>query len=381
MAQGCGADGDAFRGICFKFEGTDDPFVCEKACLFDQGCGSGEFCALRFTSGVGICLPNPVCGDGVKGEINETCDDGNTMDGDGCSGDCQTVNEGYLCTHATTLATGTSAQGDTSTGVDGLAASCQGGTSRASLYTVTPPGRGRLRLHLTSQTAQALSLRSTCTDPASETACEGDFGQATDQDVIVQVTAGTPAAITAMVSAMTVLEEGPYTLEAEFVPEMCGDGIVAGREVCDDSNTTSNDGCSADCRTIEYGFYCTNEPALSTSATNAGTLADAPFLYASTCNADDGANLHESRLFTYTAPAAGTLTLTLTDGTSFAVLTVRDGCGTPAAAPELECRPAFLDGTITRTLASGESITAVVTSFFVGQDLGTFTLDAMFTPQ
>jgi cysteine-rich repeat protein len=381
MAQGCASDGEAFRGICFKYDGTDDPFVCEKACLGDQGCADGEFCALRFTSGVGICLPNPVCGDGEKGEVNEICDDGNTMDGDGCSADCSTVDEGYLCSHATTLAPGTSAQGDTTTGVDGLFASCQAGESRATLYEVTPPARGRLRLHLTSDTAQVLSLRTTCTDPGSETACKGDFGVATDQELIVQITAATPPAITAMVSAMTILEEAPYTIEAEFTPEDCGDGIVAGREVCDDGDAMGNDGCSADCRAIEYNVYCTEAPVLSTSATNAGTLEDAPLLYPATCAADDGVAPHENRLFTFVAPAAGTLSLTLLDGTSFAVLSVRDGCDAPATAAELDCRPAFLDGMISRQLGAGESITAVVTSYFAGQDLGTFTLDATFTPQ
>ena len=378
LAQGCASDGEAFRGICFGFEG--DPLRCEKACLGNDGCTTGEFCALRFTSGLGICLPNPVCGDGAKGEIDETCDDGNTSGGDGCSADCQTVDTAFLCTHATTLAIGSSATDTTATGVDGLQATCQPGLARAHLYAVTPPAAGRLRLHLTSPTSQAVSVRATCTDPGSELACRADFGLPTDQELIVQITNPTPAAVSVMVSAMTVLEQDGYTLAAEFVPEDCGDGIVAGREVCDDSNETANDGCSADCRTIEYGALCTLAPALSTIATNTGTLAGAPTLYEATCAADDGAEIHEARMFTFTAPSAGTLSLKLTDETSFAILTVRDGCGSPAAAPELVCRPAFLDGEIQRTLAAGEAVTVVVSSFFLGQDLGAFTLDATFVP-
>src|SRR5262245_7439775 len=35
------------------------------------------------------------------------------------------------------------------------------------------------------------------------------------------------------------------------VSVVCGDGIVAGDEVCDDGNTLSCDGCSADCRSDE----------------------------------------------------------------------------------------------------------------------------------
>jgi cysteine-rich repeat protein len=379
LAQGCASDGESFRGICFAFEG--DPLRCEKVCLGNQGCTTGEFCGQRFSSGLGICLPLPVCGDGVRGEINENCDDGNQNDNDGCSADCQTVDTDFLCDGATALAPGASVTATTATGVDGLQASCQPGLARARLFDVTPPAAGRLRLHLTSPSAQALSLRTTCVDAATETTCLGDLGMATDQELILQITDPTPAAISVMVSAMTFLEEDTFTLAAEFVAEDCGDGIVAGREVCDDSNETANDGCSADCRTIEYAALCTLAPALSTSAPNTGTLAGAPMLYEATCAADDGAAIHESRMFTFTAPAAGTLALKLTDDTSFAILTVRDGCGAPADAPELACRPAFLDGEIQRTLTAGETITAVVSTFFLGEDLGTFTLDATFTPQ
>ncbi|MBZ0232925.1 MAG: hypothetical protein K8M05_11400, partial [Deltaproteobacteria bacterium] len=74
LAQGCAPDGDAFRGLCFGFDG--DALTCERACLGEAGCGEGEFCAQRFSTGVGICLPVPVCGDGVRGEIDEVCDDG-----------------------------------------------------------------------------------------------------------------------------------------------------------------------------------------------------------------------------------------------------------------------------------------------------------------
>jgi cysteine-rich repeat protein len=380
QAQGCASDGEAFRGLCFGYEG--DPLTCHKTCLGDRGCSSGEFCAQRYSSGVGICLPLPVCGDGVRGEINEVCDDGNTMDGDGCSSDCTTVDENYLCTNAETLVLGTTTQGDTSTAIDGFMSSCQAGLARATLFDVTPPGPGRLRLHLTSASSQTLSLRTTCEDASTELVCRGQFGVPTDQELIVQVTNPTPTPFTAMISANTVLEEGSYSLQAEFVPEDCGDGVVAGREACDDMNETSNDGCSADCSTIEYGYYCAQAPALSTTATINGTLAGAPLLYEASCAADDGAAIHPTRMYTFVAPAAGTLHLKLTDGApGLAILSVRGGCGAPGVAPELSCRAAFLNGEIDVPLTGGQAITAVVTSFFAEQELGTFTLEATFTAQ
>src|SRR5262245_66055741 len=48
----------------------------------------------------------------------------------------------------------------------------------------------------------------------------------------------------------------------------CGDGKLQSPEACDDGNTSSGDGCSADCRTVERTFTCTevNEPCISTCA-------------------------------------------------------------------------------------------------------------------
>src|SRR5690606_27300379 len=42
------------------------------------------------------CQSLITCGDGAR-DPGEVCDDGNTMDGDGCSGDCQVQAAGYVC--------------------------------------------------------------------------------------------------------------------------------------------------------------------------------------------------------------------------------------------------------------------------------------------
>jgi len=41
-----------------------------------------------------ICLP--ICGDGLK-VGNEVCDDGNTISGDGCAGNCMSEEPGWVC--------------------------------------------------------------------------------------------------------------------------------------------------------------------------------------------------------------------------------------------------------------------------------------------
>ena len=44
---------------------------------------------------------------------------------------------------------------------------------------------------------------------------------------------------------------------------VCGDGlIIEGIEVCDDENTLRADGCSRDCREVEFGFECVGEPSV-----------------------------------------------------------------------------------------------------------------------
>ncbi len=47
---------------------------------------------------------------------------------------------------------------------------------------------------------------------------------------------------------------------------VCGDGTLSVGEVCDDGNTTDQDGCAADCRTVEAGYLCVEpgEPCVST---------------------------------------------------------------------------------------------------------------------
>jgi len=43
-----------------------------------------------------VCLKTSACGNAVV-ESDETCDDGNCADGDGCSGDCQSIEPGWYC--------------------------------------------------------------------------------------------------------------------------------------------------------------------------------------------------------------------------------------------------------------------------------------------
>lgn len=382
LASGCGADGQVFRGICFSY---DAQLVCEKACLSkmapfipeDLGCGESQFCALRFTSGLGICRPLPVCGDGELGEIDEICDDGNTLSGDGCSGDCQTVEYDVICAAPPALPLdGSLVSGDTTTGWDGFFSTCQAGLARAELYTVTPPGAGRLRVSLTSATSQVISIRADCAVPGTELGCAWPAGPGETQELILQLTEASPAPVTVMVTASTLLDEGPFTVSAEFVAQSCGDGIVAGSEICDDGNPLSGDGCRGDCLEVEYDVYCATAPLLSTSSPQAGDTTGAINLFDAFCSGEGSEGLGPDRLYRYVAPAAGTLHLSLDQGLNNLALIVYDGCGAPADVTLLACSAVYEPEEADVTVAAGQTITVVVEGFPWG---GAYTLEAAFT--
>jgi cysteine-rich repeat protein len=370
LAQGCAADGGAFRGVCFGFE-ADDPLVCQEACFGALGCEPEEFCALRFSSGLGVCLPDPVCGDGELGEIDEVCDDGNTASDDGCSGDCQTVEYGPICAGAPALAPDSTTAGDTAAGWDGFFSTCQAGIARADVYRFTPPGRGRLRLTLGSPTLQIMSVRTSCADGGSEVGCADNDESGAAPELIIQVT-DAAADLTVLVSALTVLEQGPYTLDAAWTPELCGDGVVAGGEVCDDGNTASDDGCSGDCAVVEYDVYCAQAPTLVAGAPYTGDNTGGPAIYDGSCS-NDFLGTGPDRLHRFVATDDGTLLLRLDQGAADLSLVVFDGCGVPGSFPELGCSSVLGEEELEVPVTAGQELTILVEGFGPGS-AGPYTL-------
>src|SRR5215468_7986868 len=60
--------------------------------------------------------------------------------------------------------------------------------------------------------------------------------------------------------AMRLVQDSSVTCTKPSTPgqacEKCGDGIVAGGEVCDDANLNDADGCSNNCRQIDPAYSC-----------------------------------------------------------------------------------------------------------------------------
>lgn len=66
---------------------------------------------------------------------------------------------------------------------------------------------------------------------------------------------------------------------------VCGDGILAGEELCDDGNTDDGDGCSSTCA-IEDGWTCSGEPSECSDTPPAATCGDGVVQAGEAC--DDG---------------------------------------------------------------------------------------------
>jgi fibro-slime domain-containing protein len=182
----------------------------------------------------------PGCGDGINNQAGiETCDDGNTLAGDGCNGACQvepnwTCPPAGACTRAFTCGDGAINPGEVcddgnAIDGDGCNATC---TVQDPGYTCTPGVR--------------CTSNAVCGNRRIEPGETCDDGNTRAADGC---------------GATCILESGwvcPVPGSPCARPARCGDGVVNVTlgEVCDDGNVTDGDGCSADCAIRGAGCSC-----------------------------------------------------------------------------------------------------------------------------
>ncbi|MBM7112217.1 DUF4215 domain-containing protein [Archangium primigenium] len=167
------------------------------------------------------------CGDGAR-QAAEACDDGNTLDGDGCSATCGAIEEGWACdTPGQACARTTCGNGtleNTEACDDGNTATGDGCDTRCFVergWTCLVPG-GRCQA----------------------AAC-GDLVIAGDEECEDgNAVAGDGCGATCRLEPGFKCSEG---VGVACVRTVCGDGIVEGTEECDDGNTSLGDGCSTAC--------------------------------------------------------------------------------------------------------------------------------------
>lgn len=215
-----------------SIRGGDDPFAGEDAGTGDDGAQeTGAADSGPDTVDTGDTGSHGICGNGSLTQ-DEACDDGNTDDDDGCSGDCQTVTPGYSC---------------------------------------NPPGQPCRQLAVCGD--GFVMLPELCDDG------NGDDGDGCSHSCKVEVgykCEGEPLSVcTPTVCGDSVMEgaescddgndhpfdgcddrcqQEPECPAVGACSSECGDGLVLGED-CDDGNHIDGDGCSADCA-VEAGFTC-----------------------------------------------------------------------------------------------------------------------------
>ncbi|HRI64804.1 MAG TPA: DUF4215 domain-containing protein [Polyangium sp.] len=178
------------------------------------GCGGGMPCG-------------PVCGNGLI-EAGELCDDANANNGDGCTGNCDAIENNYACPMPGMPCVSTVVCGDSKvTGAE----TCDDGNAM--------PGDGcdaicMVEMGWTCIDIGAACQAAACGDNIIAGAEECEDGNATSGDGC---------------NAVCQLEVGwvcPSGMPCRVT--VCGDGVVEGKEPCDDGNNDMGDGCTPFCQ-------------------------------------------------------------------------------------------------------------------------------------
>ncbi len=210
----------------------------------------------------------PECGDGVLQGVEELCDDGNLLPGDGCDASC-IPEAGYSCV-GTVPTVCTPVCGD---GVVVAGENCDGADVSGHTCETLGLGIGDVTCGTDCLFDTSGCSASLCGNGALDTMeqCEGaDLGGSSCFDLgYDEGTLGCTDQCAFDTSACSLAS--------------CGNGTLEGIEECDDGNTTALDGCGPNCA-VEQGWTCTGSPSSCAQLCGNGLLDPG--------EACDGANLN-----------------------------------------------------------------------------------------
>lgn len=184
---------------------------------------------------------NPICGDGTTDPgRGEQCDDGNTVNGDGCSGTCQA--EGAVCGNGILQAGEQCDDGNTVNG-DGCSSACL-------LESVSPTCGDSI---VQTQNNEQCDDGNTNPTDACSLLCRFTFCG----DGILQSTNG--LGTREQCDDGNMINTDACTNDCKI--PVCGDGLLrVGIEQCDDGNTSNDDVCSATCTITSCGDGVRQQP-------------------------------------------------------------------------------------------------------------------------
>lgn len=247
------------NGLVENGEGCDDGNSqsadgCSSACIVEPGytcSGTPSVCSTSGGGGLTV-----ICGNGLV-QAGESCDDGNLLDGDGCSANCS-VESGYTCNGSPsacspipTTVCGNGILEENELCDDGNTANADGCSFNCTVETG----------FICSGTPLSLCQRivgSVCGNGAKEGEELCDDGNSIGGDGCSPL----------------CLIESDFTCsgspQSSCVPNngpICGNGSVEAGEGCDDGNKNNGDGCSSAC-VVESGYSCTGKPSVCESTAN-----------------------------------------------------------------------------------------------------------------
>ena len=219
-------NGDGCSSVCSResdlWTCVGEPSVCTQVSICPEGFKFVEI------QGSGVCVPDgPFCGDGIINQGSEQCDDGNTLNGDGCSAECviqpfcgdNIINQG--------------------------SEQCDDGNN------------------IEDDTCSNTCILNICGDGTVNNGEACDDGNILDNDGCSSSCTIEPFCGDLVVDQGEQCDDGNRidddTCSNTCILNICGDGTVNNGEACDDGNNLDNDGCSS---------LCTIEPFCGDSTVN-----------------------------------------------------------------------------------------------------------------